>query len=300
MMTSRDLRNIFLLSALLALGAGCASGAKKTAAPGGESAAMGESATPAETDSSEPKLDEDIGEKSTGKPVVQEQAPPSDSRYQNLGKALRAGKGEAIRDEAAKLLGHNSSDAVALNTLGLYYYRRKQYEAARILFVRGLERLPKSSPLLNNLGLIDLAEGDKPAAIADFKKALLADDKNTQAMGNLGTIYVQGGDYARATPLLEQAYKKNSSNAMIANGYAITQRAAKNFDRAQSIFEDLLKQNPKDVNILLNDAILLIDYMNKPKDGLVLVNKIKFLENDKKEIISRANTLEKKAKSGIK
>jgi hypothetical protein len=45
---------------------------------------------------------------------------------------------------------------------------------------------------------------------------------------------------------------------------------------------------------------LLIDYMNKPKDGLVLVNKIKFLENDKKEIISRANTLEKKAKSGIK
>jgi len=54
------------------------------------------------------------------------------------------------------------------------------------------------------------------------------------------------------------------------------------------------------VNIHLNYAILLIDYLNKPKEGLAVVTKVKFLESDRKDVLDRANELEKKARSGIK
>jgi hypothetical protein len=39
--------------------------------------------------------------------------------------------------------------------------------------------------------------------------------------------------------------------------------------------------------------------MNKPKDGLNLVYKVKFLETDRKDVLARANALEKKAKSKL-
>ena len=110
---------------------------------------------------------------------------------------------------------------------------------------------------------------------------------------------MKGGDVTRALPLLEQSYKANKLNSGIANNYAIALRQSGDLAGASKLYEDLIKANAKDVYAHLNYAILLIDFMNKPKDGLTLVYKIKFLETEKKDVLARANALEKKAKAAL-
>jgi len=236
--------------------------------------------------------------KSSIAPPVGESA-SKDGKYQALSQALRAGRGRAIVEEAAKILGTNSTDPVALNALALDHLRQGRTGAARLLLARALEKNPNNASLLNNMAVVDLQENEQGAAIAGFKKALKADDGNAQASANLGSIYVRGGDYARATSLLEGPYRAGKLNATAINAYAVALRANGEFSRAQSIYENLIKQNPRDASAHLNLAVLFIEYMNKPKDGLALVYKVKFLETDREDIQAKANALEKKAKAAL-
>lgn len=239
-------------------------------------------------------------------PVPERPAAPAvrarklDSRYDSLVKALRqSGKATEIEEEASRLLGSDQNDTVALNTLALLHLRRGRPKAAKLLLLRALEKGTPTAALHNNLGVAYLDDGDQEAAILEFKKALQLDESHAEALGNLGSIYLKGGDAERAFPMLEKAYKANRGNAAIANNYALALRTRNDFEGARRVYDDLLKAHPNDVNALLNYAILLIDFMNKPKDGLDLVFKVKFHETQRKDVLATANALEKKAKSAL-
>ncbi|RYZ71867.1 MAG: tetratricopeptide repeat protein [Proteobacteria bacterium] len=228
-----------------------------------------------------------------------DQSSKLDPKYRPLAQALRAGKSKLITEQAAKILGTNSNDPVALNALALVYIKRGQTGAAKLLLGRAFEKTPNSAALHNNYGVVQMQEDDGPGAISSFKKALRQEPTHQQALGNLGSVYMKGGDVTRALPLLEQSYKANKLNSGIANNYAIALRQSGDLAGASKLYEDLIKANAKDVYAHLNYAILLIDFMNKPKDGLTLVYKIKFLETEKKDVLARANALEKKAKAAL-
>lgn len=223
-----------------------------------------------------------------------------DKKYVPLSNALRSGQHEAVVSEASKILAANSSDPVALNTIAMSLYRQGRLGAAKILLDKAFEKNPKEASLLNNLALIQVSEGDMQGAMLTLKRAYRLNDDNPEVQGNLGSLYVQGGDYNRALPLLEAAFRANSSSPSIANNYAIALRANKNYDRAEKIYKELIAKNSRDVNAHLNYAILLVDYMNKPKEGLAMATKVKFLESERKDVLDRAFELEKKARSGIK
>jgi Flp pilus assembly protein TadD len=220
--------------------------------------------------------------------------------YAPLAQAVRSGRVEAIYTEASKILSANQYDPVALNALALQYLRRSKPGAAKLLLNKALEKNPPSAALLNNLGVVLLAEADQELAVAEFRKALRLDDKNGPALGNLGSIYAAGGDWAKAKPLLEQAYRANKANAAIAVNYAIALRGGKDYAAAEQIYRDVIARDPRNAAALLDYSILLIDFMNRPKEGLQYVYKIRFLDPDKKEIVTRANALEKKAQSEVK
>ncbi len=221
-----------------------------------------------------------------------------DPKYRPLAQAIRSGRSKAITDQAANLLGKNAYDATALNALALLHLKRGHSGAAKILINKALER-NQNAALYNNLGVALMQEDDINGALANFKRALKSDVNNQAASGNLGSLYMQGGDVTRAMPLLESSYKANPANLGIANNYGIALRSSGDLDGASRIYESILKQDPKNVYALLNQAIILIDFQNKPKDGLTLVYKLKFLETDKKDVVNRANALEKKAKAGL-
>lgn len=221
--------------------------------------------------------------------------------YDGLSKAVRSGRANTIIEEAAKILGTNQYDAVALNTLAMYHFRKNHNGAAKLLLNKALEKNSNSAALYNNIAVVLLDEGDFQGALINFKKALKIDPNHPQANGNIGSLYVQSGDYAKALPLLESAYKQLRATAPgVATNYAVALRANKDYSGAQRIYEEVLKTNSRDVPTILNYAILDIDYMNKPKEGLALVYKVKFIETDKRDIVDRASALEKKAKAAIK
>jgi len=308
-MQAKTLRWMMALSALatfVAFASGCQTGGAKggKGSPESHGAAAGTGSNAGATITDE--IDGETPEE-TGAPTVKDPIADSGARghsvgekYQALAQAVRAGKSNAIVEEAAKILGSNPNDPLALNTLALFHFRRGKVGAAKLLINRAFEKNQGTAALYNNYAIILLEEGDQSGAVVNFKKALRIDDHHAEALGNLGSMYVQGGDFLKALPLLEQSYHLNRNNLAIANNYAIALRANKNYEGARRIYDEILKQNSRDVPALLNMAILLIDFMGKPKDGLALVYKVKFLETERKDVLSRVNALEKKAKSELK
>ncbi|HVK60074.1 MAG TPA: tetratricopeptide repeat protein [Bdellovibrionales bacterium] len=243
----------------------------------------------------------DIPDESADPVRAETNAAPSsaDRKYQPLAQAVRSGQAAKINEEAAKILSSNPNDPFALNSLALYHFKQGRPGAAKILLSRAFEKNQNIAALHNNLGIILVSEGDIGAATVSFKKALQIDARHVEAAGNLGAIYLRGGDANRALPLLEQAYRGAPTNTSFAVSYGAAQRAAGKLNEAQRTYESVLKKNPRDVAANLNLAILMIDYQNRPKDGLPLVYKVKFLETERKDVVERVNALEKKAKAAL-
>lgn len=304
---SRTSKLIALVTAMALISA-CSSSSKKsdTAAqpPPQQASDKGAAEAPGETSATSAESETKAAEKNAvGMSVGKGTSPSLDAKYKPLAQAIRAGgalKLSAVQDETTKLLGANPNDAVALNALALVHLRQGRPGAAKLLLSRALDKNPSTAALQNNMGVALLQEGESEAAVLRFKEALKIDDRHAEALGNLGSIYAQAGDYTKALALLEPSYKKNHTNTAVANNYAIALRASKDYEGARKVYDELLKQNSRDVAVLLNYAILLIDFMNRPKDGLELVYKVKFIETERKDVLARANALEKKAKSELK
>ncbi len=283
---------LFIQVAMLAALSGCSTGSSRSDSSGAKKG-------------SDPFAGSDDDD---GKPASAQQTPMAEARethgleskYKALSQAVRSGSEGAVVSEASKILGSSGGDATALNALAMFNYKKGRLGAARLLLEKALEKSPMNASLLNNLALIQMSEDDTATALMTLKKAYRLDENNPEILGNLGSLYVQGGDYSKAANLLEPAYRRNNNNLAIANNYAISLRATKDYDRAARVYEELVKSNPRDVAIHLNYAILLIEFMNRPKDGLPYAIKVKFLESDNKEILDRANALEKKARTEIK
>ncbi|MDX9731383.1 MAG: hypothetical protein RBT63_06390 [Bdellovibrionales bacterium] len=218
-------------------------------------------------------------------------------RYVALSQALRGGRAQQVQEEAARILASNPDDLVTLNALAMWNYRQKKVGAAKLLLARAIEKGEPRAAILNNYGLMLLAEGDEDAAVEQFKKALRLDERHAEASANLGSYYAKGGDWRKALPRLEVAWNAGRQDSSIANNYAITLRGLGENEKSRRIFDEAVKRNNKDTTLLLNYAALLIEGMNRPKEGLPLVYRVKFLETEKRDVINRANQLERKASS---
>lgn len=220
-----------------------------------------------------------------------------DAKYANLSAALRTNKAQQVQDEAARILVANPDDLVALNALAMWNFRQKKTGAAKLLLARAIEKGEPRASILNNYGLTLLAEGDETGAAEQFKKALRLDEGHAEANANLGAHYAKGGDWKKALPRLETAWNAGRQDSSVANDYALALKGEGENEKARKIFEEAMKRNNKDVILILNYAALLIETLNRPKEGLPLVYRVKFLETEKKDVLTRANMLERKATS---
>jgi Tfp pilus assembly protein PilF len=216
-------------------------------------------------------------------------------KYTNLSEALRGSRTLNVQDEAARILVANPDDVVALNALAMWNYRQKKIGAAKLLLARAIEKGQPNASILNNYGLMLLSEGDELAAAEHFKKALRLDESHAEANANLGSHYAKGSDWKKALPRLEKAWAAGRQDSAIANNYALSLKGEGEHEKARQIFEDATKRNNKDPVLLLNYASLLIETMNRPKEGLQLVYRVKFLETERKDVLNRASVLERKA-----
>lgn len=220
---------------------------------------------------------------------------PKSERYAKLSEALRGSKTLNVQDEAARILVASPDDVVALNALAMWNYRQKKVGAAKLLLSRAIEKGQPNATVLNNFGLMLLSEGDELAAAEQFKRALRLDEGHAEANANIGSHYAKGGDWKKALPHLERAWRAGRQDTPIANNYALALKGEGEHEKARQIFDEAAKRNNKDPILLLNYAALLIETLGRPKEGLPLVYRVKFLETERKDVLNRATALERKA-----
>ena len=269
--------------------AGCSSAPKTEPAVSGSAGSNRSSGVPSPNESADGKSSSGTAVGGDGRTI--------DAKYVALSQALRGGKGGQVQEEAARILVANPDDPVALNALAMWNYRQKKVGAAKLLLARAIEKGEPRASILNNYGLMLHAEGDETAAAEQFKKALRLDESHAEANANLGSYYAKGGDWKRALPRLEVAYNSGRQDSTIANNLALALKGEGELEKARKIFEESYKRNNKDPILLLNYAALLIENLNRPKEGLPLVYRVKFLETERKDVLTRANQLERKAAS---
>lgn len=218
------------------------------------------------------------------------------SRTDALSQALKSGLTERVEAEAGRRLLQNPEDVLALNALAMWNFKQKRYGAARLLILKAIEKSTPSAALHANFGLILQAEGEAQLAVEQWKRALRLDEGNPTANFSLGTVYVKGGDYRRATPLLRKAQSAASATIDVAINLGVSLVGEGEYSDADRVFKSAIqKYGNKDSQLLLNYAHLLVHHLNRPKDGLQLVYRIKLIETDRKDILKLAADLEAKA-----
>ena len=221
-----------------------------------------------------------------------------------LKEARKTGLEPRIVDAVARILGRDAKNLLALNTLGVFYFRNGKLGLSKIVLKRALNSHPDEPALHNNLGVVYLSEGDQRAAIRSFKKSVDLDPDYSVGSTNLASIYLEYRDFNRALAPLEGGYKVVKSGVRegkqeavgVANNLAVALSAQDQAKRARGIYEEILRGNSRNITVLLNYAILLVERLKAKDEALKVISKIKFIA-ESPEAIRRAEQLEKKAKS---
>ena len=213
-------------------------------------------------------------------------------------------KGEqAFLEQVRVCLSKNPDDTQVLNLLALHSLREGQLDLAKIILNRALNNASDKGPLYNNLGVIALREGRLQRAIGFFKRA--GENGSAQsAKVNMAGIQVQHGDFNNALRPLEEAYRKIRSkikaedglSMAIANNYGVALMGTGNYKEAERVYESLASVSGKDINVLLNHAILLVEKMQQTEKAKPIINKLKFTA-DQPKVLQRIESLEEKIRS---
>lgn len=222
----------------------------------------------------------------------------STSQYSSLNDAIKQQNDEAIQKFASEILTQNSKDVMALNALAMVNYKKGRFDAAEYLLNKAISAQPDSSEVYSNRGLVLLGQNERREAIRSFRKAIELNPNNAVAGANVGSLYIQDKDYNKAILSLEIAVKNGQRDLKVMNNYAIALAATGKTKEAADIYERLIKDNPSQKEVMLNYSILMIEQMQKYREGLDLLNRLKFVGNspESRQVIKE---LENKAKAGL-
>lgn len=231
-------------------------------------------------------------------PEVKREEKISSSQYSSLTDAIKQQNDDAIQKMASEILSQNSKDLTALNALSMVYYKKGRLDAAEYILGKALAAYPDSSEVYSNRGLVLLAQGERREAIRSFRKAIELNPNNAVAGANAGSLYIQDKDYNKAMLSLEIAVKNGLRDLKVMNNYAIVLAATGKVKEASDVYDRLLKDNPSHKEVMLNYSILMIEQMQRYREGLDLLNRLKFVGNssESREIIKQ---LENRAKAGL-
>ncbi|MBK9323873.1 MAG: adventurous gliding motility protein T [Bdellovibrionaceae bacterium] len=213
--------------------------------------------------------------------------------------AIKSQNDEQIFRVSGQLLVQNPNDVRALNAMAMYYFKKGKVDAAKYLLNKALVANPNAGEVYSNMGLIYLANNERRDAIKSFHRALDINANDGVSAANAGSIYVAERDYVKAASALSVAYNHGVRDAKTLNNYAISLTAVQRYDEAASVFQVAMKEQNNNREILLNYAILLIDHLNKFKEGVDVLSRLKFV-GPPSESRNRIIALENKAKAGLK
>jgi Flp pilus assembly protein TadD len=216
-----------------------------------------------------------------------------------LNQAIKRQNDTDIVKAANDLLMANPVNLKALNALGLSNYKKAKYRAAEFFFNKALKTNSNAAGLYNNLAMVKLAQNEQRDAVKLLKTGLTHDSNNLGILTNLGAIYLSQKDYSNAEVALETVYKSGTKDIKVLTNYATSLAANKKYLEATALYKKLFSDNGSSREIMLNYSVHLVENVKDYKQGLELINRLKFVgvPEGARNVI---NDLENKAKSGVK
>ncbi len=226
---------------------------------------------------------------------------PSEEKTKNtahseLDRAIQNQDDRQIAISARQVLIQTPQDPRALNALALYHFRRGELNAAKAMLNKAIASHEQISMLYSNLGIVLQAAKEDTDAVKAYRQALKVDPFNPIAAANVGAYYAQVKDYNKAQVALEIAVEKGQRDWRTLNNYGVTLMALGKYPIAEAQLKRSADLQPQNSAVLLNYAILLVDHLGKPAQGLEVLNKIRFM-GPSPEVRKRISELEIKAKS---
>jgi Flp pilus assembly protein TadD len=280
------MKRYYILS-LVFLTACSSAPSKKDSSNKGSSNAIGEPNDSADNDTATSAADltaTDSSSDSDGAKAPMQVALPvkydNDSFKSDLAKAYQNRESRRIEQIISKKLGEDPNNLLALNTLGLQYFRSGAFGMARLVWERAAKSNPNESALQNNLALTYMRTGDDETAFSYLKKAVQMKPSDEAANANLGYYYLKYKNYSLAETVLRQAYDVNKKSYANANNYAIALYKNGKVDDSIKVYETLIHSNSNQVEALLNYADLLIQEKKDKAKAKDLLNRAKLMSQD--------------------
>jgi len=171
--------------------------------------------------------------------------------------ALAAGDLKGAETDLQLLLRANSTNAHALNLLGIVRAQQKREGEAESLFKQAIAIQPDFAGAHAGLGLLYLQMGDDDRAISPLQEALRLDPTRTDVQSALIGVWrrlahaaVQQGDPEKALAVLIAARKLNSSDRDVQYDLGMVSLHMSLFPDAVNAFNEVLKLRPDDAAAL--------------------------------------------------
>ncbi len=213
-----------------------------------------------------------------------------------LDRAIQKQDDRGIAIFSRKILIQSPLDAKALNALALYHFKKGELKAAEALLSKAISANDQISMLFSNLGIVLQSLKDESGAVKAYRQALKVDPFNPIAAANVGAYYAQVKDYKKAQVALEIAVEKGQRDWRTLNNYGVTLMALGQYPFAETQLKKSSELQPQNTAVLLNYAILLVDHLGKPAQGLDIINRIRFM-GPSPDMRKKISELENKAKS---
>ena len=140
---------------------------------------------------------------------------PDPQQLARLGEALRNGRDADADAIAETILSQAPGHAPTLAALSVRARMHGDFERARALARRGLERDPRNPLLLFHLGATEAAAGALPAAEAALRATITADPEHALARFWLGDVLQRQGDTPGAVAAWLQALACGERNGLL-------------------------------------------------------------------------------------
>jgi cytochrome c-type biogenesis protein CcmH/NrfG len=177
------------------------------------------------------------------RPAPQPPAQPADPLAE-IDQDLKAGKPDAARSLAEKLLQQDPSNAKAHALLGRALLALRYGQRAETEFREAIRLAPKSPEGYRGLGALKTGQGDVLEATKSLEMALKLAPGDVETTTGLAKLYGLRGDWKQALAMLEALYKQGVKSADLYAEAGFARYQLGDDERAESDLQRALKLKP--------------------------------------------------------
>ena len=144
-----------------------------------------------------------------------------------------------------KILEKNPNNEDVNNNLGILYNQLGEYKKAKSFYEKTLQLNPSNINTINNLGLLFQALKNKEEAMECFKKAIRINPNYAPAYFNFANTLKEIGEYEKAINYYKKTIEINPNFIDALNNLGILYNQIGEYKKAINFFEQSLQLNPK-------------------------------------------------------